>query len=110
MKKLLVGITALVLTGNLTAQNVCSCDDFTRELKGAYDQAFRSANYQEATKITKQLASSDDKCCKAKAQIMFANIHFNEDKFDSVRYRVAMSEKILGNTYYSLVTPEQFRL
>ena len=41
---------------------------------------------------------------------MFANIHFNEDKFDSVRYRVVMSEKILGDTYDSLVTPEQFRL
>ena len=110
IKKLFVGITALILAVNLSAQNVCSCDDFTRELKGAYDQAFRSANYPEATKITKQLASSTDKCCKAKAQIMFANIHFNEDKFDSVRYRVVMSEKILGDTYDSLVTPEQFRL
>lgn len=92
------------------AQKSCSCDDFNKEFKQEYDKNFRASNFEVAKQLSKKLETSGDNCCKAVAQILYANVYLREMNLDSALFRVKESEKLLGGQYDSLVSPEQYRL
>ncbi len=92
------------------SQNDCDCDDFSKTDKANYDANFKAGKYEVPITISKKLLQSDNNCCKAQAEILFANIHLREKKLDSVLFRINKANKYLNKKYDSVVTPETFRL
>ncbi len=110
LSKIVSLLVFVFLVSLAKSQNDCACDDFSKADKATYDTNFKAGKYAVPISISKKLLQSDNNCCKAQGEILFANIHLREKKLDSVLFRINKANKYLNKKYDSVVTPETFRL